>query len=181
MQHVLSKNCQYDQKHTLFSNFGRICTPKRCTRVHCLVTKTTLIKLIFLWGWYPTSDTSGPQGTPVCLFVGPYWNYVCTVSQALWVILTSQHLGVWPCCFLNLSFSEMSVDLSNKHEMECNEMFYLHKTTIGTAYKGALQKHNWDTYFLAYKIKTNYLMTKQVVWTFREILIFPTVWYQVCF
>ena len=27
------------QKHTLFSNFARFCTPKRCTRVHCLVLK----------------------------------------------------------------------------------------------------------------------------------------------
>ena len=43
-------------------------------------------------------------------------------SPALWVILTSRHLGVWLCCFLNLYFSiffVMSVDLSNKHEMKC--------------------------------------------------------------
>ena len=26
-------------KHTLFSNFTRFCTPKRCTRVHCFVLK----------------------------------------------------------------------------------------------------------------------------------------------
>ena len=26
-------------KHTLFSNFARFCTPKRCTCVHCLVLK----------------------------------------------------------------------------------------------------------------------------------------------
>ena len=32
--HVLFKICQYDQKHTLFSNFVRFCTPKRCTPVH---------------------------------------------------------------------------------------------------------------------------------------------------
>ena len=38
-RHVHSKICQYDQKHTLFSNFARFCTPKRCTRVHCLVLK----------------------------------------------------------------------------------------------------------------------------------------------
>ena len=37
--HVLSKICLYDQKHTLFSNFARFCTPKRCTRVQCLVLK----------------------------------------------------------------------------------------------------------------------------------------------
>ena len=30
---------QNDQKHTLFSNFARFCTPKRCTRIHCLVLK----------------------------------------------------------------------------------------------------------------------------------------------
>ena len=39
MCHVLSKICQCDQKHTLFSNFACFCTPKRCTRVHCLVLK----------------------------------------------------------------------------------------------------------------------------------------------
>ena len=33
------QNMSYDQKHTLFSNFERFCTPKRCTRVHCLVLK----------------------------------------------------------------------------------------------------------------------------------------------
>ena len=38
-RHVHSKICQYDQKHTLFSNFAGFCTPKRCTRVHCLVLK----------------------------------------------------------------------------------------------------------------------------------------------
>ena len=37
--HVLSKICLYDQKHTLFSNFACFCTPKRCTRVQCLVLK----------------------------------------------------------------------------------------------------------------------------------------------
>ena len=33
------QNLSYDQNHTLFSNFARFCTPKRCTRVHCLVLK----------------------------------------------------------------------------------------------------------------------------------------------
>ena len=37
--HVLFKICQYDQKHTLFSNFVCFCTPKRCTPVHWLVLK----------------------------------------------------------------------------------------------------------------------------------------------
>ena len=36
---VCSKICLYDQKHTLFSNFARFCTPKRCTRIQCLVLK----------------------------------------------------------------------------------------------------------------------------------------------
>ena len=31
-----------------------------------------------------------------------------------------------------------------------------------------LQNNNSDTYFIAYKIKTNYFMTKQIVWTFRK-------------
>ena len=33
-----------------------------------------------------------------------------------------------------------------------------------------LQNNSSDTYFFAYKIKTNYFMTKQVVWTFRLFL-----------
>ena len=31
-----------------------------------------------------------------------------------------------------------------------------------------LQNNDTDTYFFAYRIKTNYFMTKQVVWTFRK-------------
>ena len=38
VRHVLSKICLYDQKHTLFSNFARFCTPKRCTCVKCLMS-----------------------------------------------------------------------------------------------------------------------------------------------
>ena len=34
-----------------------------------------------------------------------------------------------------------------------------------------LQNNNSDTYFFAYKIKTNYFMTKQVVWTFRKFFL----------
>ena len=62
MHHVLSKICQYDQKHTLLSNFACFCAPKQCTCVHCQFAwswKTTLIAWIFLRGWYPTSNTSG--------------------------------------------------------------------------------------------------------------------------
>ena len=33
-----------------------------------------------------------------------------------------------------------------------------------------LQNNNSDTSFFAYKIKGNYLMTKQVIWTFRKII-----------
>ena len=58
--YVLSKVCQYDQKHTLFSKFARFCTPKRCTRVHCLVLKNNPNYVNFLRGWYPTSNTSAP-------------------------------------------------------------------------------------------------------------------------
>ena len=31
-----------------------------------------------------------------------------------------------------------------------------------------LQNNNLNTYFIAYKIKTNYFMTKQIVWPFRK-------------
>ena len=47
VHYVLSKICQYDQKHILFSNFTRFCTPKRCMRVHCQAGKTTLITWFF--------------------------------------------------------------------------------------------------------------------------------------
>ena len=58
------------KKKTLFSNFARFCTPKRCTRVHCLVLQSNpkcvfyffilfyFIIMFFLRGWYPTSNTS---------------------------------------------------------------------------------------------------------------------------
>ena len=47
--HVLSKICLYDQKQTLFSNFARFCTPKRCTRVHRLVRKNNPDYVIFFY------------------------------------------------------------------------------------------------------------------------------------
>ena len=58
--YVLSKMCQYDQKHTLFSIFARFCPPKRCKRVHCLVLKNNPNYVNFLRGWYPTLNTSAP-------------------------------------------------------------------------------------------------------------------------
>ena len=63
-----SKICLYDQKHTLFSYFARFCTPKRCTRVQCLVLKNNPITWIFGRAWYPPWHLSGPPGlhaTPV--------------------------------------------------------------------------------------------------------------------
>ena len=50
MCHVLSKICQNDQKHTLFSNFARFCTPKRCHAYIAWSWKTTLIMWIFFTG-----------------------------------------------------------------------------------------------------------------------------------
>ena len=38
--HAFFLICPSCQKHTLFSNFARFCTSKRCTRVQCLVLKT---------------------------------------------------------------------------------------------------------------------------------------------
>ena len=43
-------------------NFTRFCTPSRYTHVHCLVLKNNPNYVIFLRGWYPTSNTSGPPG-----------------------------------------------------------------------------------------------------------------------
>ena len=36
------------------------CTPKQCTCVHCLILKNNRNYVNFLWGWYPTSNTSAP-------------------------------------------------------------------------------------------------------------------------
>ena len=100
---VLSKICQYDQKHTLFSNYAPCCTSKRCTRVHCLVLKTTgnvytrvhclawkQPYTFFFRGWYPTSNTSAPRVTHVgfqnvlTLTVG---QRLCSIQ--LWMMITN--------------------------------------------------------------------------------------------
>ena len=47
----------WPKTHHFFSNFARFCTPKRCTRVHCLVLKNNP-NYIFFRGWHPTSKTS---------------------------------------------------------------------------------------------------------------------------
>ena len=62
-RHVLSKLLSlWPKTHLFFSNFARFCTPKRCMRVHCLVQKNNPKYVIFLWGWYPTSNNNGPLG-----------------------------------------------------------------------------------------------------------------------
>ena len=64
VHHVLSRICNHDQKHTLFSSFFQdFAPPKRCTRVHCLVLKNNPNYVNFLRGWYPTSNTSAPRGS----------------------------------------------------------------------------------------------------------------------
>ena len=61
--HVLSKICLYDQKHTLFSNFTHFCTPKRHTRVHCLVLKNNPNYVNFWTSLIPPWHSTGPPGT----------------------------------------------------------------------------------------------------------------------
>ena len=56
-----------------FNNFARFCTPKRCTRVHCLILKNNPNYVIFLRGWYPTSNTSAPPP-------GFHWDRSLTVG-----------------------------------------------------------------------------------------------------
>ena len=50
----------YDQKHTLFSNFARFCTPKRCTRVQCLVLKNNPNYVNFWMSLIPPWHSSAP-------------------------------------------------------------------------------------------------------------------------
>ena len=72
--HVLSKICPYDQKHTLFSNFARFCTPKRCTRVQCLVLKNNPNYVNFWTSLIPPLTFECPPEPPcqnipnVCVF-----------------------------------------------------------------------------------------------------------------
>ena len=67
VRHVLSKLLSlWPKTHFFFFffffNFARFCTPKRCMRVHCLVQKNNPNYVIFLRGWYPTSNNNGLLG-----------------------------------------------------------------------------------------------------------------------
>ena len=77
------QNLLYDQKHTLFSNFARFCTPKRCTRVHRLVLKNNPYMIFFLHGQYPTSNTSAPPG---------YFHNICHIFRTPYTIVTQHEL-----------------------------------------------------------------------------------------
>ena len=76
--------CQYDQKHTISSNFAHFCTPKRCKRVHCLVLKNNPNYVIFfLWGWYPTLNTSAPPALGTCMKqYGILLALMCDISKS---------------------------------------------------------------------------------------------------
>ena len=52
----------YDQKHTLFSNFARFCTPKRCTCVQCLVLKNNPNYVNFWTSLIPPLTFEWPPG-----------------------------------------------------------------------------------------------------------------------
>ena len=56
----------YDQKHTLFPNFARFCTPKRCTRVQCLILRNNPNYVNFWTSLIPPWHSSGPPGVCVC-------------------------------------------------------------------------------------------------------------------
>ena len=49
-------------KTHLFSNFARFCTPKRCTRIQCLVLKNNPNYVNFGRAWYPPSHFEWPPG-----------------------------------------------------------------------------------------------------------------------
>ena len=59
-----------------FSNFARFCTPKRCTRVQCLVLKTTLITWIFGRVWYPLDIRVAPGSNA-------HYSYASMLSQEM--------------------------------------------------------------------------------------------------
>ena len=51
------------KKHTLFSNFARFCTPKRCTCVQCLILKNNPNYVNFWTSLIPPLDIRGaPRG-----------------------------------------------------------------------------------------------------------------------
>ena len=92
----------YMTKNTpFFSNFARFCTPKRCTRVQCLVLKTTLITWIFGRAWYPLDIRVAPRGCHVCRAVKipifgtavTWWpqNWWLSLNERLFVFLSICH------------------------------------------------------------------------------------------
>ena len=92
MHHVLSKICQYDQKHTLFSNFARFCTPKRCTRVHCPVLKNNPNYVNFFTRMISNFKYKWPPGWQVVNFSEPV--YSCAAFPR-WDWVVTLH-GSWP-------------------------------------------------------------------------------------
>ena len=86
---VLSKICIYDQKHTLFSNFTRFCTPKRCTRVHCLVLKNNPNYVNFWMSLIPPLTFEWPRviKIPAVLQTALFKILRCFVNQYLCIIL----------------------------------------------------------------------------------------------
>ena len=81
--HAFSFICQsypfqnlYDQKHTLFSNFARFCTPKWCTHVQCLVLKNNRNYVSFWTSLIPLWHSSAPPGLEAPSNVSSSWS--CT-------------------------------------------------------------------------------------------------------
>ena len=99
-RHLLSKICQYDQKHTLFTPiFASFCTPIRCTSVHCLVLKNNpnYVKGFF----FPEDDIQLQIQVPPPGFV---------VTPGLGCHSTHEHVCLWG--YFNPTFTHYMCALS---------------------------------------------------------------------
>ena len=96
VRHVLFKICQYDQRHTLFSNFARFCTPKRYTRVHCLVLKNNPNYVIFFTRMISNFKYKCPPPGPCHSFRGTVglYMYMKSICNAQ-VCICNAHLSNW--------------------------------------------------------------------------------------
>ena len=119
-------------KTYLFSNFARFCTPKRCTRVHCLVLKNNPNYMIFLTRMISNFKYKCPPPPPgpaehdftkVSLHLGLQSLQLieCAVSYVdyLWLFMTTMgSIHVWISVVLKLRYVQGRGYVFNKHKYE---------------------------------------------------------------